>query len=131
MRDHQVLANVYQPNRIPANYLNPVAFQQSALGTYGHVGAGNVLAAGGVYINASVTRTFRIRERQSIQFRFEGFNIPNHVNLGPPNGLSGNGTAQSTAGFITSTAALNNPNFGRVLSSDDPRILQGALKFVF
>jgi len=130
-RVNQVLPDVYQPNKTATSYLNPAAFARPADGTYGNIGAGNILAPGAVYINAGVTRTFKIREKQSVQFRFEGFNLPNHVNLGPPNGLSGNGTATSTAGFITSTAAFNNPNFGKILSSDDPRILQGALKFVF
>jgi len=84
----------------------------------------HILPPGAFYFNAAVTRTFRIRERKSLQFRFEGFNIPNHANLGPPNGLSGNGTA-TTSGFITPTAAINNPLFGKILSSDDLRILQG------
>jgi hypothetical protein len=130
-RPNQVLEDVYQPNRSANSYLNPAAFQQPALGTYGNMGASNILAPGGVYINGGVTRTFRIREKQSLQFRFEAFNIPNHVNLGPPNGLSGNGTSTASAGFITPTAALNNPNFGKILSADDPRIMQGAFKFVF
>jgi len=130
-RPNQLLADVYQPNRNANSYLNPAAFATPAVGTYGNLRPSNILAPGGVYINAGVTRTFRIRERQSVQFRFEAFNIPNHVNLGPPNGLSGNGTATSSAGFITPTAALNNQNFGKILSSDDPRILQGALKYVF
>ena len=130
-RAAQALPDVYQPNRSASSYLNPAAFAQPKLGTYSSMGANNILAPGAFYFNAALTRTFKIRERQSLQFRFEAFNIPNHVNLGPPNGLSGNGTATSTAGFITPTAALNNPNFGKILSSDDPRILQGALKFVF
>ncbi len=130
-RANQVLADVFVPNRTPSNYLNPAAFAQPALGTYGNLGANNILAPGSVYINVGVTRIFRIRERMSLQFRAEAFNIPNHVNYGPPNGLSGNGTATSTAGFITPTAALNNPLFGKILSADDPRILQGALKLVF
>jgi hypothetical protein len=130
-RVNQVLPDVYQPNRNANSYLNPAAFAQPALGTYGNLRPANILAPGAVYINGGITRTFRIRERQSIQFRFEAFNIPNHVNLGPPNGLSGNGTATSSAGFITPTAALNNANFGKILSSDDPRLMQGALKFVF
>jgi hypothetical protein len=33
--------------------------------------------------------------------------------------------------LITTSVALNNPNFGRILSANDPRILQIALKFVF
>ena len=62
---------------------------------------------------AGITRSFKIRETKSLQFRFEAFNLPNHVNPGLP------------------TAAFNNPNFGRILSADDPRIMQAALKFVF
>jgi hypothetical protein len=127
----QVLGSVYQSNRTAGGYLNPAAFAQPALGTYSPMGANNILAPGAFYFNAAVTRTFQIRERKSLQFRFEGFNIPNRANLGPPNGLSGNGTATSTSGFITPTVAINNPLFGKILSSDDPRILQGALKFVF
>jgi len=130
-RPNQVLADVYMPNRTPSSYLNPAAFAQPALGTYGNLGANNIQSPGSVYINAGVTRIFKIREHQSLQFRVEAFNIPNHVNYGPPNGLSGNGTATSSAGFITTTAALNNPLFGKILSADDPRILQGALKWVF
>ncbi|HLK47352.1 MAG TPA: carboxypeptidase regulatory-like domain-containing protein [Bryobacteraceae bacterium] len=127
----QVLGNPYTPNRSATSYLNPAAFTQPAPGTYSPMGANNVLAPGAFYFNAAVTRTFQIHERKSLQFRFEGFNIPNRANLGPPNGLSGNGTATSASGFITPTAAINNPLFGKILSSDDPRILQGALKFVF
>jgi hypothetical protein len=130
-RPNQVLADVYQPNRTPNSYLNPADFQQPAPGTYGNLRPANILSPGAIYVNGGITRTFQIREKQSIQFRFEAFNIPNHVNWGPPNGLSGNGTATSAAGFITPTAALNNPNFGKILSSDDPRIMQGALKYVF
>jgi hypothetical protein len=127
----QVLADPYSPNRSAGSYLNPAAFAQPATGTYSAMGANNVLAPGAFYLNAAVTRTFRIRERRSLQFRFEGFNIPNRANLGPPNGLSGNGSAASTTGFLTPTAARNSQTFGQILSSDDPRILQGALKFVF
>ena len=49
----------------------------------------------------------------------------------PPNGLSGTGTATGSAGLTTTTVALNNPNFGRILSAYDPRIMQIAMKFVF
>ena len=130
-RVNLVNANPYTTSKSPSSYLNPAAFAQPALGTYGNIGANNILAPGAIYINAGLSRTFRIREKQSIQLRFEAFNIPNHVNYGPPNGLTGNGTATSSAGFITPTAALNNPNFGKILSADDPRIMQGALKYVF
>ena len=127
----QVLADPYTPNRSASSYLNPAAFTQPALGTYSTLGASNIVAPGALYFNSALSRTFKIRDRESLQVRFEGFNIVNRANLGPPNGLSGNGTAASTSGFITPTAAINSPTFGKILSSDDPRILQGALKFVF
>jgi hypothetical protein len=112
-RANQVLPNVYKANRTLNSYLNPAAFSQPATGTYGNLGASNILAPGFIYINGGVTRTFKVREKQSFQVRFEGFNIPNHVNPSAP------------------VSALNNPNFGRILAADDPRILQGAVKYVF
>ena len=60
-----------------------------------------------------VTRTFKISERQSVQFRAEAFNLPNHVNPGDP------------------ISAVNNALFGRILEAGDPRIMQLALKYQF
>ena len=131
-RPNQILTNVYLPNKGPDGYLNPLAFANPTTpGTYGGSGRDSVQSPGSIYINAGVTRNFRVHEKMNLQFRAEAFNIPNLVNWGPPNGLSGNGTSTASAGFITPTAALNNPNFGKILSADDPRILQGALKFTF
>ena len=61
-----------------------------------------------------LTRTFQLRERQSLEFRAEAFNIPNHVNPNNP----------------TSTV-LSNAQFGKITTVGDPRILQFALKYVF
>jgi hypothetical protein len=124
-RPNQILANVYSEDRSLARYLNPSAFAQPALGTYGNLGNYAVLAPGSIIINMGLSRTVRIREKYSIQFRAEAFNVPNHMNPGTPTGVSG------AAGLYTPSVALNNPNFGRILSADDPRILQGALKFLF
>ena len=54
-----------------------------------------------------------IREKQSLEFRAEAFNLLTHVNpLDPVNTL-------------TSTT------FGQIQSANDPRILQLAMKFIF
>ena len=95
------------------HYLNPKAFGQPALGTYSPLGATNVLVPGSVQIDMGVTRTFQVRERQSIQFRAEAFNLPNHLNPGLP------------------VTAINNSNFGKIQTAGDPRLLQFALKYVF
>jgi hypothetical protein len=94
-------------------WLNPQAFVQPALGTYGNVGFANVVGPGQITIDMGLTRTFRVGERRSFQFRWEAFNLPNHLNPGNP------------------TTAINSPTFGRILSAADPRIMQAALKFVF
>jgi hypothetical protein len=66
-----------------------------------------------VQIDVGLTRTFRMRENHSIEFRAEAFNLPNHLNANNP------------------TTALNSQLFGRVTTAQDPRIIQLALKYVF
>ena len=112
----QVLADPYAPNKGIDHYLNPAAFVQPAVGTYSPLGANTVLGPGLVQIDMGLTRNFQVRERQSVQFRAEAFNMPNHVNLDPTSpGLN----------------SINNANFGRFLQAFDPRILQFAMKYVF
>ena len=111
-----MLSDPYAPNKGIDHYLNPTAFVQPALGTYSPLGANTILGPGLVQIDMGLTRNFQLRERQSVQFRAEAFNLTNHVNLDPASpGLN----------------AINNANFGRFLQAFDPRILQFALKYVF
>ena len=65
-------------------------------------------------INTNLTRTFQIREKQSLEFRVESFNLPNHVNPISP-----------------STVLSSTNTFGKILNANDPRIMQMALKYVF
>jgi len=63
-----------------------------------------------------LTRTFQVRENQSIEFRAEAFNAPNHVIPADPN------------------VTLNSANFGKILNyrlGNSPRVMQLALKYVF
>ena len=115
-RVNQVLADVYAPNRSVDRYLNAAAFAIPALGTYGTMGRNSIQGPGTVRIDMGLTRTFQARENQSLEFRAEVFNVPNHVNPGATN---------------APVTALNNANFGRILSAGDPRIMQIALKYVF
>jgi hypothetical protein len=109
----QVLENPYAASKNIDQYLNPSAFIQPGLGTYSPIGANNVLGPGLVQIDMGLTRTFQLRERQSVQFRAEAFNFPNHVNPSTP------------------VTAINNPSFGKIQAAGDPRLLQFALKYVF
>ena len=107
------MLDVYGPGKTLNNYLNPAAFAQSAPGTFGNLGEKNIQGPGSIIINMGLTRAFQIREGQSLEFRVESFNLPNHLNPLDP------------------TLVLTNSNFGRIQSAQDPRIMQLALKYVF
>jgi len=111
-RANQTLSDPFAPNRSPTQWLNPAAFARPADGEWGS-SSKNILGPGAVRIDMALSRTFQIREKQSMQFRAEAFNIPNHMNPGSP------------------VTALNNPNFGKILTASDPRIMQLALKYLF
>ena len=61
----------------------------------------------------AVTRSFKTPAGQTLQFRWEIFNVINKVNYNAP------------------TTALNSANFGRILAAGDPRIMQFAFKVDF
>ena len=63
--------------------------------------------------DVAITRSFRLPQNRNIQFRWEVFNVLNHTNFNAP------------------VTALNNANFGKILSAGDPRIMQAAVKFDF
>jgi len=112
-RPNLVLLNPYAPNKTNDVWLNPAAFAQPALGTYGNFGSHNILGPGSIRFDVGLTRRFQIRENQSVEFRAEAFNVANHVNPGNP--------------ILT----LSNASFGKIQSAADPRIMQLALKLVF
>jgi hypothetical protein len=121
-RPNQVLRSPYAATRNIQHWLNPLAFAQPATGAYGTLGSRNILGPGSINIDMGLTRVFRIREKQSIQFRAEAFNMPNHVNPNNPN---------APTPTSAPTPTLTDPNFGKILSAADGRTMQIALKFVF
>jgi hypothetical protein len=121
-RPSQVLANPYaaKDNR---TWLNPAAFAQPATGNFGNMGRANIVGPGSIQIDMGLNREFRIREKHSVEFRAEAFNLSNHLNAAIPLSAS-NG---SNPGLILSNTAT----FGLIRSALDPRILQFALKYAF
>jgi hypothetical protein len=111
-RANQVSEDVYGDGTID-NWLNPRAFAQPALGTYGNSMRNAYDGPGRRVVDLSLVRQFRLPNSQSIEARVEAFNAFNWVNLGNP------------------TTNLSSANFGRITSSDDPRVMQFALKYVF
>jgi hypothetical protein len=112
-RPNQILGNPYAANKSIGQWLNPAAFEMPAVGTYGNTGSRNVYGPGSIRIDMGLTRRFAVREGQSLEFRAEAFNLPNHLNPGDP------------------VATWTSSTFGRILDAQDPRIMQFALKYVF
>jgi Carboxypeptidase regulatory-like domain/TonB dependent receptor len=123
-RPNQILPDPLCANPRPTCWINPAAFAQPAYGTLGDLGRSSVPAPTFWEIDASLSRDFRIRERQTIQFRLDAFNVTNSFRAGVPSGLT-------TSGGSGVTTTVNSAQFGQILSAMDPRILQVAGKFVF
>ena len=63
--------------------------------------------------DAALSKEFRFRETQKLEFRAEAYNILNSFRPGNP------------------VTALNSPIFGQIINALDPRVMQFALKYVF
>ena len=96
----------------PDAYLNRAAFTSPAAGTYSDLKPFSIVNPARLQNDLAVSKSFRFGTN-TMQFRWEIFNVINHVNYNPP------------------TTALNSANFGRILGAGDPRIMQFALKVDF
>jgi hypothetical protein len=110
-RANQVSDDVYRHTL--NQWFNPAAFAQPALGTFGNSGRNAYVGPGSRSVDLALVRAFRFAETHRIEARVEAFNAFNWFRWNNPN------------------TALNNANFGRILSAGDPRIMQFALKYQF
>ena len=80
-------------------------------------------------LDFSIFKDIRFRERYTLQFRTEFFNILNHPNFNAP-GFGGNGVVA-----ISGSTNFKNSSFGEIGSTRDapydPRQIQFALKFYY
>lgn len=109
----------YTHNAIAKNqtYLNLNAFTYQPNGTYGSLGRNTFRGPGYVDLDAEISRFFPITEKTKLDFRVEAFNALNHPNFNNPG--SGN------------LKVNNTKTFGVITGAHDPRIFQGAVKFIF
>ena len=94
----------------PNQWFNPAAFiaPPSAAGFYGNVGRDEYPGPGLATWDFSVHKDTAIRERATLQFRAEFFNILNRANFNTPNAITFTPTGVSpTAGVITSTSTTS------------------------
>ena len=111
-RGVQILDDPYGDGT-PNNYLNRAAFTTPAAGTYSTLAPFTVVNPSRLQNDLAVTRSVKTSAGQTLQFRWEIFNVINKVNYNAP------------------TTALNSANFGRILGAGDPRIMQFAFKVDF
>ena len=109
------MTNIYKDSsgRPRTQYLNPAAFALPALGTLGTAGRDIVHLPYYWQFDVALSRVFRFRESQSLEFRAEAYNVPNRFRPGDMN-----------LNFTSS-------QFGQILTALDPRIMQFALKYLF
>jgi hypothetical protein len=97
----------------PNQWFNPAAFLAPANtvangGFYGNVGRNTLIGPGLATWDFSVLKEMRIRERLSLQFRAEIFNLLNRTNFNQPNAIVFTPSGVSpTAGVITSTSTTS------------------------
>ena len=80
---------------------------------YGNSTRNSLIGPGVANMDFSTTKNFRINESMGVEFKFESYNATNHPNWNPP------------------STAIDNPQYGRIISARDMRINQFALKFNF
>lgn len=95
-------------------FFNTSAFELPAKGVpAGNVSRNSLIGPGYINTDISAFKRFRIFEGADFLYRFEAFNLFNNTNLSAPSGT------------------MNTANFGKITSSNSPRILQMALKLEF
>ena len=96
-----------------SKWFDTAAFSKPATGSFGNSGKGTVLGPGAWNMDLALSRSFPISDQQKVDFRWEIFNIMNHVRYNNP---------------VTN---LSSGAFGQIQSARDPRIMQFALKYTF
>jgi hypothetical protein len=94
-------------------WFNTAAFAFPAPGTFGNAGRNILDGPGLAAMNLSVLKNFEVIEGTTLQFRAEAFNALNRTNFNQPQNFVG------AAGF------------GAITSSQNPRLLQLGVKFLF
>ena len=96
-----------------SQWFNTAAYAANPAGTFGNAGRNSLEGRGTFNFDAALIRRIRIWEATNLQIRIEAFNLLNHPTFGNPR------------------SSLSDSNFGRILTANDPRIMQFALKYVF
>ncbi|HEV2834221.1 MAG TPA: TonB-dependent receptor [Pyrinomonadaceae bacterium] len=93
---------------------NPAFFTNPLAGETGHLSLTPVDGPGYWNVDTAIIKRIRFKERLGLELRLEAFNVFNHTNFS-----------------VGNQQDINSPDFGKINSTFDPRILQLAWKFTF
>ena len=112
-----IIGNPNISHRTAAKWFNTAIYSNAAPGTFGNAPRNNIIGPGLVNIDVALQRSIPVKERYTVLFRAEAFNVANKANFINPLGA---GTGQ-----------FNTPLFGQITAANDPRQMQFSGKFVF
>jgi hypothetical protein len=102
-------------------FLNLGAFALPATGQWGNAGRNSITGPGQFSLNASLARSFHLKDRYNLDLRFDSTNLLNHVTYTGWN----SGISQSGAD------ALHNPFFGFAAGTNPMRTVRTTLRLRF
>src|SRR5271157_147628 len=108
-----VVGNPRLPGSTPQEWFNTAAFMAPPDGHFGNAGRDILDGPGLRAVNLSIVKDTAITDHLNLQFRTEFFNALNRANYNLPDNFVGS------------------PTFGQVVSAQDPRRVQFALKVAF
>jgi hypothetical protein len=79
LRPNRTAASIYEAP--PGLSLNPLAYVSPKPGEWGNAGRNSITGPAQFVLNASVGRSFRLKDRVSLDFRVDSANAINHVNF--------------------------------------------------
>jgi hypothetical protein len=97
----------------PRLFLNPAAYTAPLSGQWGDAGRDSIIGPSQFTLNASIGRTFRLRDRFHLDFRIDAQNVLNHVT------------------FTGWNATVNSTQFGLPTAADEMRSMQATLRLRF
>ncbi len=139
VKPHQMLANISKEKAAVSGYFNAAAFcneptignnpDPSVNGTdFGNEPIGAVSGPGNFNWDAALQKNFKLTERQSLEFRTEFYNFPNHTQFSNPFGQMGGPVtlSRSPSGAISTT-----DQGVLATTSVNPRLIQFGLRYRF
>ena len=121
-----VVGNLYPARRSLSEWFNIAAFGLQPFGTAGNEHNNQIYGPSGKAVNLSLFKDFPIKERLTMQFRIETFNLFNTPVFAEPNA--------TINGFDSNNVPTNDGQFGQITETNSnfpARQIQFALKLLF